>query len=132
MATGPRRPTIRTIENQWTCKLSASPDRVQGGGDVTFTVKLSNPGIAQIFSGSDGTIDTIPNIPDGQISAFYHLFNYTYDPGASQLTIPTSNPAIVLDQQSPVGRYTIRVTVTAQDPKRIEDWFENNASLVAS
>jgi len=132
MATGPRRPTIRTIENQWTCELLASPDRVQGGGDVTFTVKLSNPGISQIFSGSDGTIDTIPDIPDGQISAFYHLFNYTYDPGASQLTIPTSNPAIVLDQQSPVGRYTIRVTVTAQDPKRIEDWFENNASLVAS
>ncbi len=132
MATGPRRPTIRTIENQWTCKLLASPDRVQGGGDVTFTVKLFNRGIPPIFSGGDGTIDTIPNIPDGQISAFYDLFNYIYDPGASQLTIPTSNPAIVLDQQSPVGRYTIRVTVTAQDPKRIEDWFENNASLVAS
>ena len=133
MATGPRRPTIRTIENQWTCELLASPDRVQGGGDVTFTVKLSNPGISQIFSGSDGTIDTIPDIPDGQISAFYHLFNYTYDPGASQLTIPTSNPAIVLDQQSPVGSYTIRVTVTAQDStgSGIEVWFENNASLVA-
>src|SRR6266478_2623871 len=73
MATGPRRPTIRTIENQWTCKLLASPDRVQGGGDVTFTVKLSNTGISQIFSGSDGTIDTIPDIPGGQISAFYDL-----------------------------------------------------------
>jgi hypothetical protein len=133
MATGPRRPIdAGTQGNYWTCKLLASPDRVQGGGDVTFTVKLFNRGIPPIFSGGDGTIDTIPNIPDGQISAFYDLFNYIYDPGASQLTIPTSNPAIVLDQQSPVGRYTIRVTVTAQDPKRIEDWFENNASLVAS
>ena len=61
MATGPRRPIIRTIENPWTCKLLASPDRVQGGGDVTFTVKLSNPGIAQIFSGSDGTIAPKPS-----------------------------------------------------------------------
>jgi hypothetical protein len=110
------RPRSRTIENQWICALLASPKVVQGGGDVTFTVKLSNPGIAQLFSGSDGTIDTIPNIPAGQLFAFYDLFNYIYDPGDSQLSIPTSNPAIVLDQQSPVGGpYTIKVTVTAQD-----------------
>ena len=32
MATGPGS---RTIENQWTCALLASPNRVQGGGDVT-------------------------------------------------------------------------------------------------
>ena len=128
MATGPGS---RTIENQWTCALLASPNRVQGGGDVTFSVKLSNPGIAQLFSGSNGTIDSIPNIPGGQISAFYELFNYIYDPGDSQLSIPTSNPAEVRDQQSPVGTYTIKVTVTAKDPGRIEDWFENNASLVA-
>jgi len=126
------RPRSRTIGNQWRCALLASPNRVQGGGDVTFTVKLSNPGIAQIFSGSGGTINNIPNIPAGQISAFYDLFNYIYDPGDSQLTIPTSNPAIVLDQQSPVGSYPIKVTVTARDPSRIEEWFENNASLVAS
>ena len=125
------RPRSRTIGNQWSCALLASPNRVQGGGDVTFTVKLSNPGIAQLFSGSDGTIDTIPNIPAGQLFAFYDLFNYIYDPGDSQLSIPTSNPAIVLDQQSPVGSYTIKVTVTARDPSRIEEWFENNASLVA-
>ena len=68
MATGPGS---RTIENQWTCALLASPNRVQSGGDVTFSVKLSNPGIAQLFSGSNGTIDSIPNIPGGQISAFY-------------------------------------------------------------
>jgi hypothetical protein len=125
------RPRSRTIGNQWSCALLASPNRVQGGGDVTFTVKLSSPGIAQIFGGRDDTIDNIPNILAGQISAFYELFNYIYDPGDSQLTIPTSNPAIVLDQQSPVGSYTIKVTVTARDPSRIEEWFENNASLVA-
>jgi hypothetical protein len=115
----------------WHCTLLASPDRVQGGGDVTFTVKLSNPRIAGIFGVSDDTIESIPNIRGDQISAFYDLFNYIYDPGASQLTIPTSNPTEVLDQQSPVGTYTIKVTVTAKDRRRIDDWFGNNASLVA-
>jgi hypothetical protein len=118
--------------NQWTCTVSASPKRVQSDDDITFTVKLINHGIATIFSSGDGSIDAIPGLPPDQLSAFYALFEYAYDAEGAQLTIPSSNPAVVVDQQAAKGRYPIGVTVTADESRRtdIEGWFNDNSSLV--
>jgi hypothetical protein len=129
-----RRASPISPANTWDCTLSASPNPVQGGDDVTFTVQLSNPWITANLGGTGGFIETIPNIPPDEIAAFYDLFDYVYDPGTSQLTIPTSNPAIVPNQQSPVGSYDITVTVTAKDITGgdITTWFTNNESLVST
>jgi hypothetical protein len=122
------------IEDYWTCTLSASPANARNTDDVTFRVVLSNRGVTEIFGNPGGAVDTIPRLPREQVSAFYNLFNYVYDPGDSLLTIPASNPAVVLDQESPKGSYPIIVAIQAQDPTGlgIEHWFENNASLAPS
>jgi hypothetical protein len=136
MATGPRQPRSATFNaassaNQWTCAVSASPASAQAGDDVTFSVTLSNQGIANVIPGVS-SIEAIPRIPPDQISAFYGLFDYAYDPGGSQLEIPDSNPAVVIDQQADKGTYQISVTVTADDSKRtdIDAWFNDNSSLL--
>jgi hypothetical protein len=122
-----------SLERPWTCSVSASPAQVEGGDDVKFTVALSNPGILRIFGTDDASIDAIPGLTAAQIDAFYGLFNYAYDPGGSQLRIPSSNPATVANQQAPVGLHHINVTVTADASRRQDflDWFAHNAGLVS-
>jgi hypothetical protein len=120
-------------DNQWTCAVSASPINVQSGDDITFTVTLFNTGIGNIFPDADNnSIDAIPGLPPEQLSLFYALFEYAYDAGEAQLTIPSSNPAVVIDQQAAKASYTINVTVTADKSRLadIESWFANNLSLV--
>jgi len=116
--------------SHWTCLVSASPVNAHAGDDVTFTVTLINDEIRSIFAGTNGSIDEIPGVSQAQISTFYGLFNYAYDPGSSQLAIPSSNPAVVVDQQAPLGSYTINVTVTADEYQDIVDWFIENSSLL--
>ena len=139
MATRPGR-TINTgsSDSQWTCAVSASPINVQRDDDIRFTVTLSNTGIGRIFPSVD-SIDAIPGLPPDQLSAFYSLFEYAYDvrraggaAGGAQFTIPSSNPAVVIDQQAVKGSYPISVTVTADESRRtdIEGWFNDNSSLL--
>jgi hypothetical protein len=112
-----------SYEHQWTCKLSASPKQVQSGDKVEFSIKLHNPRI--------GDIDSIRGIPSIQISAFYKLFIYTYEPGDPRLEIETGNPGLINSLPSlPAGPYTIGVTVKAASAaganSPITQWFVDN------
>ena len=115
--------------DQWTCEVSVSPIHVQAGDDVTFTVQLIHRAIT---TSTDGSIDKIQDIPPEQISKFYELFTYDYDPGGSRLAIPSLNPAKVFDQQAPRGSHTIHVTINAdKTTDDIETWFTQNSSFVS-
>jgi hypothetical protein len=130
------RPPLRsrTIDHeghdQWTCTLSVSPAVVPSGDDVTFKVTLSSSGITGIFRNTGGAIDTIPGLGADGISAFYSLFNYVYARDGSQLTIPNSHRATLIDQQLPEGSYTISVTITLNPGSDIRNWFRQYAHLV--
>ena len=125
MAKSPTRQMLDAGSPEWTCEVLVSPVHVQAGNDLTFTVKLINPQI----NSADGSIDEIQGIHRDQISSFYELFTYDYDPGDSQLAIPPSNPAKVFDQQAPRGSHTIHVTINAEKNKyaAINTWLGQNS-----
>jgi hypothetical protein len=127
MASTPKKSTPISIEQQWECRLSASPDRVEKDNAVTFTVTLSHPQI--------GAIDSIPSITSECICDFYNLFTYSYDSHDPRLTILTDrqpanepkNEAVVQSlPRLPDGDYTIDVTVTIDDNgAAVTRWFSD-------
>src|SRR5690348_2780765 len=63
MARTPRRTTV-TIDDQWVCTLSATPDQLRKGDRLTLRVTLSNPGFDGLKASDQGTV--------------YRGFSYSY------------------------------------------------------
>jgi hypothetical protein len=125
MASPTKKSTPIRIEEQWECRLSASPDRVEKGDTVTFTVTLSHPLI--------GSIDPT-NFTQEQITDFYNLFTYGYSASDPRLVPWLPPPALGQNPLQltnlpplPDGDYPIDVSVTA-DPEAVRDWFSETWS----
>jgi hypothetical protein len=112
------KPKTMRIEDQWECRLSASPQRVQRKDRVTFTVILSHPSIGDIDS-------KVINDP----ASFYALFDYSYETHDPRLTIshanwqPPNSWVVNSFPSLPDGDVSIDVTLTAKREVYVADWF---------
>lgn len=108
MATTTKKPAPIRIEDQWECRLSASPDRVEKGHTVTFRVTLLHPLI--------GDIDSLSGIDSRAVSDFYDRFSYSYDSPDPRISLSGTNQALLQPVPSlPDGDYQIDVVVIARD-----------------
>jgi len=103
-----------TIDGQWTCDLSASPNRVRKDDQTTLTVTLSNPGF-------DGLSDTAKEKEDVYLKGF--TYDFTSDSSQLETVIRQasgvySSGAIAFSFTVPNiadGDYDVDVTVTPKD-----------------
>jgi hypothetical protein len=105
MAQGPRRTRV-TIDDQWVCTLSATPDQVRRSDRLTLKVTLSNPGFDALSVANQ--------------SGVYNAFSYSYSSSNDVLnsalsSVDQTEITTITFPDIPDGDYDIDVTVTVDD-----------------
>src|SRR5690348_18304326 len=106
MAQAPRRTRV-TVDDQWVCTLSATPDQVRAGDRLTSKVTLSNP----VFDGLSGV---------NQSTVYSDGFSYSYSSSNDILNarlslIDQTESTTITFPDIPDGDYGIDVAVVVKD-----------------